>query len=160
VKKENYIKLIPGLIILLIAIFLYYFFVNDLIINYYKNSSKQHNNKIDSYTDQDLENKNIIHNISANQVINSPLNINGKASGVWFFEASFPIRLLDSNYKEIAVATAQAKTDWMTTDFVEFETVLNFEKPNTKNGFLVFERYNPSGLPENDEKVYIPIIFN
>ena len=159
-KKENYIKLIPGLIILLIAIFLYYFFVNDLIINYYKNSSKQHNNKIDSYTDQDLENKNIIHNISANQVINSPLNINGKASGVWFFEASFPVKLYDGNGRLLVATMAQAKEDWTSEDFVPFEAKLEFLPPETGKGTLVLEKDNPSGLAENADELRMPVFFS
>jgi len=108
----------------------------------------------------DVEEKSIIHNIVPNQKISSPLLIRGQARGTWFFEGSFPIKLLDQNYKEIVVTTAQAKNDWMTEDFVNFESILEFKKLNAQRGFVLFQKDNPSGLTENDEKIYIPIVFN
>lgn len=94
-----------------------------------------------------------------NARISSPLTVTGSARGTWYFEASFPIRLLDSTGKEIAVTPAQAKTDWMTTDYVEFEATLSFSPPATATGTLVLERSNPSGLPANDQRVEIPVRF-
>lgn len=94
-----------------------------------------------------------------NMVIGNPLVIKGEARGNWYFEASFPVRLLDGNGKEIAVIPAQAKGEWMTTDFVPFEVSLPFTRPTTTTGTLVLEKDNPSGLPEHDEKVTIPVRF-
>jgi len=95
-----------------------------------------------------------------NTVVTSPLKVTGKAKGTWFFEGSFPVRLKDMpQNKVLAVGIATAKTDWMTTDFVEFETTLTFENPPTDTGWLVFEKDNPSGLPENDDSFYLPIKF-
>ncbi|MBU1877136.1 GerMN domain-containing protein [Patescibacteria group bacterium] len=99
------------------------------------------------------------HNPRPNQTIISPLFIKGEARGYWFFEASFPIKLLDGNNKEIALTIAQAKSDWMTEDFVSFEAVLQFTTPETKEGTLVFKKDNPSGLPEHDDELIIPIKF-
>ena len=45
----------------------------------------------------------------ANQVIFSPLIIEGKARGTWYFEADFPIRLYDANDVEIAVGFGTAQ---------------------------------------------------
>jgi len=42
-----------------------------------------------------------------NSFVKSPLDIKVEAVGQWFFEASFPVHLLDSNGKELAVAPAQ-----------------------------------------------------
>lgn len=94
-----------------------------------------------------------------NQVINSPLTIRGEARGTWFFEASFPIRLLDANNNVIATGIAQAQSEWMTTNFVPFEAIMVFTKPSSNTGKLVFEKDNPSGLPENDASVEFPIRF-
>jgi len=94
-----------------------------------------------------------------NQTITSPLFIKGEARGYWFFEASFPIKLLDADGKEIASAIAQAKSDWMTEDFVPFEVVLQFTNPDIKEGTLVFKKDNPSGLVENDDELIIPVNF-
>src|SRR3989338_8106255 len=94
-----------------------------------------------------------------NAEITSPLVVTGEAQGNWYFEASFPVRLLDGNGKEIAVVPAQAQGNWMTTDFVPFRAELTFIIPNTKEGTLVLEKDNPSGLSEYADEVHIPIRF-
>ena len=52
-----------------------------------------------------------------NDFVQSPLKITGSARGTWYFEASFPVRIVDANGKELGVIPAQAKSDWMTTEF-------------------------------------------
>ena len=94
-----------------------------------------------------------------NQKVASPLKVSGKARGNWYFEASFPVKILDSNGKELGIVPAQAKGEWMTTEFVQFEATLTFEKPTTKTGTLVLQKDNPSGLPKYDDSISIPIRF-
>lgn len=96
---------------------------------------------------------------AANQKITSPLLIRGRARGTWYFEASFPARLLDGQSREIAVMPLQAQGEWMTTDFVPFEGTMTFPKPVTAEGTLVFEKDNPSGLPEHAAEIRIPVRF-
>ncbi len=93
------------------------------------------------------------------QVIKSPIIITGEARGNWYFEASFPVRILDANNKVLAAKPAQALSDWMTTDFVPFSVKLEFIAPTTDTGFLVLAKDNPSGLPEHDDEFRIPIRF-
>lgn len=95
----------------------------------------------------------------ANTKVTSPLTVIGRARGTWYFEASFPVRLLDGNGTEIAVTPAQAQGDWMTEDFVPFTATLTFTQPATPTGTLVLERDNPSGMPENAAEVRIPVKF-
>ena len=93
-------------------------------------------------------------------IVKSPLVVRGEARGNWYFEASFPVRLLDSEGKEIAVGIAQAQGDWMTTEFVPFETKLIFITPTSGQlGTLLLQKDNPSGLPENDDELRIPVRF-
>ncbi len=94
-----------------------------------------------------------------NQVITSPLEVKGEARGNWFFEASFPVILVDSDGKEVARGIATAESEWMTTEFVPFRAILNFSRPTTKSGTLRLERDNPSGLPENADALTIPVRF-
>ena len=101
-----------------------------------------------------------VENPRPNQIIISPLFIKGEARGSWFFEASFPIRLYDESGEEIALTVTQAKSDWMTEDFVPFEAVLEFTTPDTKSGILIFEKDNPSGLLELGDELRIPIKFS
>jgi len=95
-----------------------------------------------------------------NAVVGSPLIVRGEARGGWYFEASFPIKILDANGKVLAQAPAQAQGEWMTTNFVPFEGTLTFSKPTTATGTLVLEKDNPSGLPQNAQEVRIPVRFS
>lgn len=92
-------------------------------------------------------------------LVESPLTVTGEARGTWYFEASFPVRLLDGNGQEIAFTPAQAQGDWMTTDFVPFVATLTFTTPSTSTGMLVLEKDNPSGESQNDASVTIPVSF-
>jgi hypothetical protein len=101
----------------------------------------------------------VVENPRAREEISSPLFISGKARGYWFFEADFPIELVDENNNLIGQTIAQAKGEWMTEDFVPFEATLNFVNPKTNKGFLIFRKDNPSGLKEHDDELRVPILF-
>lgn len=94
-----------------------------------------------------------------NTEISSPVIIRGKARGTWFFEASFPIKLVDDQGKVVGNAIATAQGEWMTEDFVPFSTSMTFTTPESKKGKLILEKDNPSGLAENDDFLEIPISF-
>jgi len=93
-----------------------------------------------------------------NQIISSPLIISGEARGYWFFEASFPVKLLDEQGNVIIQHYAQATEDWMSEDFVPFTAQLNFTALENGKGTLILERDNPSGLPENADELRVPVI--
>ena len=90
-------------------------------------------------------------------LIKSPLTIEGQARGNWFFEASFPIKLIDANGRVLGSTAAHAQKDWMTTDFVPFIATLPFSLPSTTTGALVLEKDNPSDLPENAAQLRVPV---
>jgi hypothetical protein len=95
-----------------------------------------------------------------NQVISSPLTIHGKARGPWFFEASFPVELIDSSGAKLATGIIQADGEWMTEDFVPFRVTLTFTvPPDMRRGKLVFSKSNASGLPEHDDQLVVPVKF-
>ncbi|HRN70959.1 MAG TPA: Gmad2 immunoglobulin-like domain-containing protein [Candidatus Woesebacteria bacterium] len=94
-----------------------------------------------------------------NTIVTSPLIIQGNARGNWFFEGTFEVYILDENGTEIARSFAQAQEDWMTENFVYYESKLIFEKPTTVKGTLVLEKQNASGLPEHDDKLLVPVLF-
>lgn len=85
-------------------------------------------------------------------------NIVGAARGLWYFEASFPVELRADDGEVLATAVAQAQGDWMTAKLVPFTAAM--VAPNTAHGrhILVLKKDNPSGLPENDRSVEIPIV--
>lgn len=91
-------------------------------------------------------------------LITSPLTIRGEARGTWFFEASFPIELVDAAGRIITTTIAQAQGNWMTEDFVPFEATLRFDVTTTTPGELIFKKDNPSGLPQNEAELRIPVV--
>lgn len=91
--------------------------------------------------------------------VTSPLVVSGRARGNWYFEASFPVKLLDGNGNQIAIAPAQAQGDWMTVDYVPFSVTLTFAQPVTATGTLILQKDNPSGEPQFDDFVSIPVTF-
>ncbi len=101
-----------------------------------------------------------------NGVVGSPLMITGEARGTWYFEASFPVSLVNWDGLIIAQGVAQASEDWMTEEFVPFTASLEFINPYQagdqdfmKRGAIILQKDNPSGLPENDNALEIPIRF-
>ncbi|OGF73511.1 hypothetical protein A2W48_00110 [Candidatus Giovannonibacteria bacterium RIFCSPHIGHO2_12_44_12] len=94
-----------------------------------------------------------------NDVVSSPLLIDGEARGTWYFEASFPVSLYDANGKLLARTPAEAQGEWMTENFVPFKAGLKFDPPTTDTGFLILEKDNPSGLPEHADELKIPVRF-
>lgn len=91
--------------------------------------------------------------------VTSPLVVRGEARGTWFFEASFPVRLVLENGDELVAKPAQAEGEWMTEEFVPFEVTLNFTQPAPQKGTLILMKDNPSGLPEFDKSISIPVVF-
>lgn len=113
----------------------------------------------------ELEKSNLIKVTSPrpNQTIKSPLTITGEARGYWFFEASFPLVLTNWDGLIIAEGYAQAKSEWMTTEFVPFEATLTFvadKKTDSNKGTLILKKDNSSGLPEHDDALQIPVIIS
>ena len=105
-----------------------------------------------------------------NTVITSPLTITGKARGTWYFEATFPVKLYDTDTRKlIAEGQARAQGDWMTNEFVPFKATLTFINPPRDlpsdggllphQGNLVLMKDNPSGDSARDDSISIPVVF-
>jgi hypothetical protein len=100
-------------------------------------------------------------------VIISPITLTGEARGNWYFEASFPIVIVDWDGRIIGQGHAEAQSDWMTTDFVPFKATISFERPEindsnesyARRGAVIFKNDNPSGDPSRDMAVEIPVYF-
>lgn len=85
------------------------------------------------------------------------ISVSGLISGSYTFEAQFTIKLLD---KTGTVAVTQPVTvtgDWQSGGKVPFTTTLTHTL-TSQNATLVFQNDNPSGLPENQKQIFVPII--
>ncbi len=93
-------------------------------------------------------------------VISSPIVIAGEAPGFWYFEATFPVVLVNWDGLIIVQGYATAQGEWMTQEYVPFTATLEFTPQEYGDtGALILQRDNPSGLPQNDDAVEVPIRF-
>lgn len=96
----------------------------------------------------------------AGDTVASPLILSGRARGPWYFEASFPVEIRNAQNTIIAQHYAEAQSDWMTTDWVSFQATLTFPtQPAGSTGSIILRKDNPSGEPQNDASVTVPVVF-
>lgn len=96
----------------------------------------------------------------AGDAVKSPLTIMGEARGTWFFEATFSVVVVDWDGRIIGEGYATAQDNWMTENFVPFSATITFIAPELYNrGAIILQKSNPSGLPEYDDALEIPITF-
>lgn len=86
------------------------------------------------------------------------LSYRGVIKGAYFFEANIVINILDKNQKLLKGSNAVATTEWMTAGPVSFEGNIDFTGLPKGEAFFEIHNDNPSGLPENDKSVLIPIV--
>lgn len=110
-------------------------------------------------TDNGKEDLIKVSSLKAGDEVSSPMTVRGEARGTWYFEASFPVKMLDASGKVLGTGYAQAQGEWMTENFVPFKSELTFQNPTTETGTLVLEKDNPSGLPQNADELRIPVRF-
>lgn len=96
--------------------------------------------------------------------VTTPLILNGRAPGNWFFEASAPITLTNWDGLIIAEGHIEAEGEWMTTDYVPFHATLDFvntpcEADYCHRGSIIFQKDNPSGESQFDDSAEMTIKF-
>ncbi len=101
----------------------------------------------------------LIFTPSKDTKVASPVAVVGEVPGNWSFEANFPIKLLDSNGRQIASISAHVIGDWMTNNLVSFSAQLIYSGNYSGNGSIVLYNDNPSGLSQNADSLTIPIQF-
>jgi hypothetical protein len=100
-----------------------------------------------------------VDSLKINDRIASPVIVSGQASG-WYFEGAFLVRVVDETGKELGRGNAVALDgNWMTTNFVPFKGSVTFDPQGAKDGKIIFEKANPSGLPQNAESYSLPVSF-
>ena len=92
--------------------------------------------------------------------VDTPLTVAGEARGSWFFEGDFPVIVTDWDGRIIGEGYATAEGSWMTDSFVPFAGTIQYALPEdaySATGTIIFQRANPSGLPEHDAALEFPI---
>lgn len=90
--------------------------------------------------------------------VGNTFEVIGEAPGNWYFEASFPIQVRDQAGNVLARTHGTAQGEWMTTEQVPFKAAVTLENFYAGPATLILMRDNPSGLPENDDSLEVPVI--
>jgi hypothetical protein len=94
------------------------------------------------------------------ELVASPAKVAGNVSGGgWFFEASFPVKVVDADGTVLGQGQAQAQADWMSSGTVPFAATIAFTKPHSATGNVVLSKDNPSGDPAQAMSFNVPIRF-
>lgn len=147
-----------------VIIILFFSFVSYLI---YFGSRRERMPEVSEKVTEELS-ENIIYNNASEDliivdlpfpgaVVGKEFSVIGQARGVWFFEASFPVELLDKDGNTIATGIAQAEGEWMTEEFVPFKADIKAPESYIGPATLVLKKDNASGLPEHDASISFPI---
>lgn len=91
-------------------------------------------------------------------VVGKNFSVIGKARGPWFFEASFPVKIIGKNGEILAQVPAQAQGEWMTEDFVPFRADIKIPETYIGPATIILEKDNASGLPEHDASMSFDFI--
>lgn len=91
-------------------------------------------------------------------VTGKDFSVIGVARGMWYFEATFPIDVLDKNGNKLVQTYASAEGEWMTENFVPFKSEIKIPETYIGPATLVLHRSNASGLPEHDASISFPFI--
>lgn len=90
-------------------------------------------------------------------VVGKTFRVTGEARGPWFFEASFPVRVVAADGTVLATVVAQADGEWMSENFVPFHADVAVPESYIGPATLVLQKDNPSGLPEHEASISYPI---
>ncbi|NBV76793.1 hypothetical protein EBR66_01370 [bacterium] len=96
---------------------------------------------------------------AASSSVSKTFVVSGVAPGYWSFEGSFPVQVRSSAQEVIATAVAQLEGDWMTDKQIPFSATIDLGTSTYQGpAMLILMKDNPSGLPENEDSVSMPLI--
>ncbi len=96
--------------------------------------------------------------IAPGSIITDVVTITGEIKGVYFFEGKAQGLLLDENKKVLDTFSLDATSNWLTADAVSFKTTVDTTSALPGPGYLRFKNDNPSGDPEKDKYIDVPIV--
>lgn len=97
-----------------------------------------------------------------NVSVSSPLVVSGVVTGnkwIGYEGQTGVVNLIDENGNILSASVLVAKGDWTKLP-VKFEATLEFEIPESGDGWLIFYNENPSGMEENSAQFVLPVAFD
>lgn len=99
-----------------------------------------------------------IDNWADDRQVTSPLTITGLVPGSWSHEGSFPVEIIYQNDIGLSGTVAELDGDWMTDEMVPFTAELVLDEHLAGEEIsIILRKANPSGLPDNDDSLELPV---
>ena len=87
----------------------------------------------------------VIETPQAGAEVTSPIQLSGTVPGTWYFEGSFPLRLVDAGGEVLAEGLAESQGNWMTEAPVDFQAEISFSVEAETKATLILKEDDPSG---------------
>jgi spore germination protein GerM len=163
--KKNYLLIVVGILIIIVGIMAFFLMKDDETNSGGSLNNNQQQNANTAINTNYNTNSSAQGDIQVTQplpgeTVTSPLTIEGRAKGNWFFEAVFPVQIVDQDNNQIGYGNAEAIGDWQSENYVNFSAQIIFTKGTATDGFIVLQNANPSGLKDLEKESRIPISFN
>lgn len=105
-----------------------------------------------------LDTKVVVTSPRQGAMVSRSFTIKGSAPGGWFFEAVFPVMVRDRDGNVIGRTQGKAQGDWTQPGPIPFTAQVFLDAGYTGPATVILMRDNPSGLPQNDDSVEIPVV--
>ena len=102
----------------------------------------------------DLENFSILPNTK----VSEKKIIQGVVKSNYFFEGNIGVNILGNDKKLLRSGHATAVGEWASPDPVKFQGELDFSGLVKGPAFIEIHNDNPTGLPENDKSILVPVV--
>ena len=103
--------------------------------------------------------KNLVSfSLASGATITDIAHVSGEIKGVYFFEGKAQGFLLDENKKVLNTFPLEATSNWLTADGVSFTASIDTTSALPGAGYIRLKNDNPSGDPEKDKFIDIPIV--
>lgn len=97
--------------------------------------------------------------IAPNATVANGQVVTGSLQGGYFFEANAIGMFLSADKTILKQFPITATGQWMTTDPVSFSVTLDTSGIASGPGYIRIHNDNPSGAPENDKYIDVPVLF-
>ncbi len=99
----------------------------------------------------------ILDNIKSGDTVDLGFEVKGSVTGDWFFEGTFPVRVLNQQGEIVETLSAEALEEWTTEEAVPFSFKIDMDLEEESIVVLKFEKSNPSDLEESNDSAEITV---
>jgi len=96
--------------------------------------------------------------VVSGSTISGKMAVSGIVKNAYFFEGNILLNVLDQNKNVLKTGHGSAITDWMTSGPVSFQGIIDTLGLPTGAAYIEIRNDNPSGMPENNKSILIPVV--